>query len=181
MIVGIAGPNAAGKGEVIRLLTERGFSAFSLSDVIRQSVRAAGHEESRERMIEAGNALRREGGDGVLAERILDWIPAEGDTAIDSIRHPAEVAVLRGRGEGFRLVWVDAPIALRFERLRVRGRSGDPLTLDHLRELEARELASAESSGQQLLAVRELADGFLENDGDLVNLEAQLERVLGRA
>ncbi len=181
MIVGVAGPNAAGKGEVIRLLAEQGYSAFSLSDVIREAVRQDGEEETRERMIETGTALRQAGGDGVLAERVLGWLTPGRDYAIDSIRHPAEVAVLKDKAPGFLLLWVDAPIALRFARLRARGRSGDPLTLARLQELEARELASPQSSGQQLLAVKELADRFLDNHGDLPSLESQLAQSLEAA
>ena len=42
--------------------------------------------------------------------------------AIDSVRHPAEVEVLRASGQPFKLVWVDAAIETRFERLQLRGR-----------------------------------------------------------
>ena len=178
MILGVAGPNAAGKGEVILLLSEKGFVAFSLSDVIREAVREQGLGESREGMIEAGTRLRAEGGESVLAERVLARIVPGRDYAIDSIRHPAEVAALRGAGPQFLLLWVDAAIETRFERLRERGRLGDPSTLETFRELEARELASEASSGQQLLAVRAMADRFLNNDGDLEQLRLQIEEVL---
>ena len=49
MIIGLTGPNAAGKGEVARYLERRGFHYFSLSDEIRDEVRQRGLEISRER------------------------------------------------------------------------------------------------------------------------------------
>ncbi len=58
MILGVSGLNGAGKGEVVRYLEARSFYALSLSDVIRDELRERGLEESRERMIEAGNAIR---------------------------------------------------------------------------------------------------------------------------
>ena len=178
MILGVAGPNAAGKGEVVRLLSEKGFSVLSLSDVIRETLLEQGLAESRERMIELGTRLRAEGGNGVLADRILAGLQPGHDYAIDSIRHPEEVAVLSAGTQPFLLLWVDASVETRFARLLERGRSGDPSTLERFQELEARELASDASSGQQLLGVRGMADRFLNNDGGLAHLQLQLDAVL---
>ena len=37
MIVGLTGPNAAGKGVVADFLRERGYAYFSLSDIVREA------------------------------------------------------------------------------------------------------------------------------------------------
>ena len=42
MILGVSGPYGAGKGEVVAYLEARSFYAFSLSDVIRDELRARG-------------------------------------------------------------------------------------------------------------------------------------------
>jgi len=115
MIVGVAGRNGAGKGEVIKLLEAKGYVAHSLSDAIRDVLRERGLEESRERMIETGRALRAEGGPGVLGERLAAKMDPAQDYAIDSVRHPAEVAALRASGQPFVLLWVDADLGVRFE------------------------------------------------------------------
>ena len=70
MILGVSGFNGAGKGEVVRFLEARSFYALSLSDVIRDELRAKGLDETRERMIETGRALRAALGPGGLAERL---------------------------------------------------------------------------------------------------------------
>ena len=48
MILGVSGPNGAGKGEVVAYLAARSFYPLSLSDVIRNELRAGGFEETRE-------------------------------------------------------------------------------------------------------------------------------------
>ena len=181
MIFGVAGPNGAGKGEIVQYLEARSFESFSLSDVIREELARRGIEESRENMIEVGTELRAQGGPGVLAERAVASLTGDLNYAIDSIRHPAEVEVLRGCGRPFKLIWADADIETRFERLRERARPGDPRTLEHLRALEDREMGSGDPAAQQLLAVKELADFELRNDGELESLHQAVRQVFERS
>jgi dCMP deaminase len=178
MIIGVSGLNGSGKGEVVRFLSERSFYALSLSDVIRDELAARGLAETRERMIETGNAIRSAEGPGGLAERLARRIAPDRNYVIDSVRHPAEVAVLRARKKRFKLLWVDADESIRIQRIRARARAGDPDTLEALREVEGRELASADPSGQQLLAVRDLADFSVRNEGTVEALRQQVQDIL---
>ena len=178
MIIGVAGPNGAGKGAVIEMLASRGFSVHSLSDVIRQVLAERGLSETRERMIETGRELRREGGAAVLAETLAQQLSADSDHAIDSIRHPAEVQAFRAVHPDFWLIWVEAPIDVRFSRMRARGRPGDPETLDAMRAFEERERQNADEAGQQLDAVEALLDERLDNSGSRSALSAGLAACL---
>jgi dCMP deaminase len=180
MRIGVAGPNAAGKGEVVTFLEERSFYPLSLSDVIRDELRRRGVAETRERMIELGREMRAEHGEAVLAERLLEKLDRDRNYVIDSIRHPAEVAALRRGRAPFHLLWVDADEGVRFGRMRERGRGGDPATLEQLRELERRELGSDDPAAQQLLAVRALADFSVANDGSIEDLRRSVQRILER-
>ena len=181
MILGISGPYAAGKGEVIAYLRERSFYVLSLSDVIRQELARQGLEETRERMIEAGNALRSENGPAVLAERLVAQLLPDRNYVIDSVRHSAEVSALRAADAHFKLLWVDGDEATRLERIRARGRGGDPVSLEELRRLEGREQGGDDPAGQQLAAVRRLADFTLDNSGSLEALHGEVQRVLERS
>jgi len=181
MIVGLSGLNGAGKGEVVRFLEERSFYAFSLSDVIREDLRARGMEETRERMIEAGNAIRVARGAGGLAQALVDRLAPDRNYVVDSIRHPAEVEALRSRTANFQLVWVAADARIRFERIRARERPGDPETMEELERLEAMELGSDDESTQQLLAVRDLADYTVRNEDSLEALQRDVQGVLERS
>jgi dCMP deaminase len=179
MILGVSGLNGSGKGEVVRFLEERSFYPLSLSDVIRQELARQGVEETRERMIEAGRALRWAEGEGALAIRLADQLASDRNYVIDSVRHPAEVQELRQRTSSFKLVWVEAPDEVRIERIRARGRSGDPTTLEALLELEGRELGSDDPAAQQLLAVEALADFRVSNAGSIDELRQSVHQILG--
>jgi dCMP deaminase len=178
VIVGVAGPYGAGKGEVVEYLRARSFYALSLSDVVRDELRARGEEETRERMIATGNELRARNGPGALAAKLCARLLPDRNYVIDSIRHPAEIATLRALGRGFRLVWVDADPKLRIERLRSRNRSGDPASLDTLLEQEGRERSGGGESAQQLDAVEALADVRLRNEGSLPALHVAVQALL---
>jgi dCMP deaminase len=178
MILGIAGLYASGKGEAVDFLVARSFVALSLSDVIREELARRGEAETRERMIETGNALRAAEGPGALARRLLPRLQRDRNHVIDSIRHPAEVEVLRSASPHFRLVWIEAAEATRLARIRTRARPGDPASLDDLQRLEGRELGSDDPSAQQLEAVRALADDVIVNDGNVAELHDQLQRLL---
>jgi dCMP deaminase len=178
MIVGLSGLNGSGKGEVLNYLEERSFYPFSLSDVIRRHLDEQGLSETRDRMIEAGRAIRTEKGPGGLAEMLADKIISDRNYVVDSIRHPAEVEVLRSRTPHFHLIWVDAPAAIRLVRMNERGRAGDATTLEELKAQEGRELGSDDPAAQQLLAVRDLADSNLVNDGSISDLHEKLQEVL---
>ena len=177
MIIGVSGRNGAGKGAVIEYLGQRSFYVFSLSDVVREELERQGVEETRDRMIEAGRGLREAGGAGALAEGLIPKLQPDRNYAIDSIRHPAEVEALRRFSPEFKLIWVDAGEEKRLERIRARGRSGDPSDLAELRALEARELSNANAAGQQLLAVQEMADFTIENEGEFADLHAAVREV----
>jgi dCMP deaminase len=173
MLIGLTGRNASGKGEVAKYLEQKSFYYCSLSDVIRDEIRRRGQPLTRERMIETGNELRQHFGPGVLAHRILEKVEADKHYIIDSIRNPSEVETLRTTNN-FKLIRVVAPIELRFERLKSRGREGDPTSFERFRELEQREMEGSETS-QNLLKVEAMADEELANDGSLERLYRQID------
>ena len=173
-MLGLTGSNAAGKGEVAERLRRKGFAVHSLSDIVREEAAARGLPPERENLIRMGNELRRQGGAGVLAERILPRLGRR--DVVDSIRNPSEVEVLRRLGS-FVLLGVVAPIELRFDRARNRGRAGDPDTLARFREREEQE-NTTDPHAQRLAATLALADLVLSNGGSLEDLEREIERVL---
>jgi dCMP deaminase len=181
MIIGVSGLNGAGKSEVVRYLAERSFVAFSLSDVLRDELERQGGSESRERMIGLGRELRRQEGADVLARRVLAKMKSDRNYVVDSIRHPAEVLALRSSGKRFVLIWIEAVEQLRFQRLRERGRPGDPKESAALRDLEVRERGSADESAQQLSAVQEMADEVVRNEGSLASLHEAIHEILNRS
>src|SRR5215470_8757144 len=176
MLIGLTGRNAAGKGEVARYLQRKSFYYFSLSDVIRDEIRRRGDEPTRERLIIVGNELRQRYGANVLAERILAKIEDDKHYIIDSIRNPAEVSAFRA-AKHFKLIRIEAPAEIRFQRIVSRHRESDPRTFEEFVELENRE-AEGDDTSQNLVKVELMADNALINDGQLEQLHGQIDRLL---
>jgi len=177
MLIGLTGPNAAGKGAAAGYLKKRGFTYLSLSNILREELRARGLEPDREALIAIGNELREREGPGILAARILERINSEKSHIIDSIRHPAEVETLRQRADFF-LTLIDATAEARFERIKRRKREKDPTTLETFVDLEKRELAGQEDVHQQLARTTVLADYVINNDGTLGDLRKKMDRIV---
>ncbi len=177
MIIGLTGKNGAGKGEVAKFLKERGFQSFSLSDVLREEAAREGVPSTRDRLVELGNRLRAQLGAGALAEKIFSRLDPEKHYVIDSVRHPSEVEVFRRRTD-FILACVSAPQRLRFERMRLRKREGDPETFEAFQSLEEREAGSVATSDQQLDRAISSADVMLENTGPLKVLHDKVKEVM---
>ena len=179
MIIGLTGKFAAGKGTVAEYLGRRGFAYHSLSDVIREELRARGIAESRENLTAVGNELRRAEGPAALAGRIAGRLRDGRSHIVDSIRNPAEVEVLR-EVPGFFMVGVDADPRVRFERLVRRARQGDPETFEQFAALEERETHSTDPTNQQLRATWALVDEVVMNDGSVAELEEAVGVLLAR-
>ena len=175
LVIGITGRNCAGKDTVADLLEARGFERHSLSDALREELRARGEEVTREALIAVGRELREAEGPAVLAERMKRMVRTE-RVALVSVRSPAEVASLR-EVPGFVLLAVEAPVGLRFERECERQREAAAATLEAFVGLEAREDTS-DPHAQQLGAAVALADWVLVNDRSVAELEAELDRRL---
>ena len=173
-LIGLTGTNAAGKGEVAAYLMKKGYAYFSLSDEIRDELRRRGEKITRDSLIAMGNSLRRRHGPDVLARRVMKKVT--GPAVIDSIRNAREVSFLR-RHEGFVLVAVDAPLELRFERARKRGRVESAETLEEFAAKERKEMEGG-TSGQQIRRCMDLADMAICNDGSLQALHRRIEERL---
>jgi len=179
MIIGLTGSYCSGKDTVADyLVSKKGFSHISLSDIIRQELKKAGIKPTRENLIKNGTRIRQEKGDGYLAEKALTEIACSKDYIITSIRHPAEIAELKKKSD-FRLIFVDAPSKLRFERMQKRKRVGDPQTFAQFVTFENLE-SKRTGSGQQLQKCAALADINIQNAGKLASLKAKIDNLLNK-
>lgn len=175
MVIGLTGANGSGKTSLADHLQTKGFTYLSLSDELRAELQRLGLAPTRENLIEKGNQLRRDFGNEVLAVRTMARIRDDRNYVVDSIRHPAEIEALR-RLPRFRLLHVEAPIALRYERARARGGARVPKSFAEFQALESRERGGASPEAQNLDAAASLADATLANDGSLASFVAGAER-----
>jgi len=174
MIIGLTGMNGSGKTEVADYLKKKGFSYFSLSDVIREKLKEEKKELSRENMIEKGNELREKFGPSVLAEGIAKKI--KGNAVVDSIRNPEEIKRL-SREKDFTLLGIEAPIKIRYKRALVRKRIGEEITFEKFKELEEREKTGDENA-QQLGTCMKMADFVIINEGTIDELHKKIDDLI---
>ena len=177
MIIGITGLNGSGKGEVANFLLEQGFEYLSLSDIIREELVQRNMEIDRENLIDVGNKLRKKFGPGELAERALSKLENGNPYVVDSIRNPGEITTLRMM-PNFYLVGVIAPLEMRFERVRIRKRDKDALTLKEFKEIEKIDGLSKSSTGQQTFKCIKKAEIIIVNDSNLEVLKEKMAKVL---
>lgn len=173
-LIGLTGTNGAGKGEVAAYFGKKGYAYFSLSDLIREELIKKGKEVTRSNLIKMGNELREKGGYDILARLVMKKLKDK--AVIDSIRNPKEVEYLR-KQKSFILVAVDAPVDLRYQRAKKRGRVESASTLHDFIKKEAEEMTNLEK-GQQLQNCMKMADFLVINDGSLEDLHQKLEELL---
>lgn len=175
-LVGLTGTNGAGKGEVAKFFMKKGYNYFSLSDLLREELRKRGEAITRDNLIRLGNELRLRFGSDILARMVMERVmKVDGPAVIDSIRNPAEINYLRQQGNFF-LIAVDAPVEIRFARVKDRGRNESAESLEEFIAKEREEMSEAEEA-QQLQKCLEMADLKIWNDGSLEQLYAQLEKI----
>lgn len=177
MIIGLTGENCAGKGTVAEYLKSKGFLYRSLSDVLREELKAEGKELTRENLIEKGNSLRSEHGPAALAKKTVERLEPGKDYIIDSIRNAAEAQEIKSLPNST-LVYVCAPPETRFERMKARGRENDPQSFEEFQVLEAREMRNEDKSKQSLVEAFVLADSKIENDGTIEELHKKIDVLL---
>jgi len=174
MIIGLTGTNSSGKGTIADYFKKTGFSYYSLSDELREILKFRGVEPTRDNLVAAGNEMREKFGNGYLAERALRKI--KNSAIVDSIRNLGEVDALRKRDD-FILIAVDAPVNMRYERAKARGRVGEGEAIQQFIEKEKRELKGDKNSqniGECMLE----ADHTIMNNSNIASLNWQLEILL---
>ncbi|MCP2604720.1 AAA family ATPase [Candidatus Aminicenantes bacterium AH-873-B07] len=173
-LIGLTGPNGAGKGEAAKYFIKKSYEYFSLSDEIREELKKSGLEINRNNLIEKGNELREKFGSDILAKRVMKRIKDK--AVIDSIRNPEEIRYFRKQG-GFILICIDAPLLLRFQRIMKRGRRESVSSLYEFIKKEQEEMGDRENA-QQLLTCMKMADFTIINDGTINELHKKLEEII---
>ena|SRR3989344_2747228 len=179
MIIGIVGQNGSGKDTVAEYLQSKGFNHISISNGLREEAARRGIEPTKDNLITLGNQLRNEYGNFILAKIALDKTEAGKDYVVTSIRNPGEIEELKKSGS-FTLLNVEAPLNLRFERMRTRNRQGDPLSYEQFLEIERRENTN-QSNTTNIKACQDMANFTIINNGTLEELNNMISQVLEKA
>jgi len=180
MILGVTGSFCAGKDTVAEILIKKSFYHYSLSDALREELKKKKQPLTRENLQALGNNLRQTHGPGILAQMALQAMKSDKNYVITSIRNPGEIEVLSQRKD-FLLINVDAPLPVRYARLKSRPKAGTEdlkiKTIDDFKNLEKVE-NSSDPSKQQLNKVMQIADVTLVNDQGINELYKKIDTIL---
>jgi len=173
IIIGVCGTLCSGKGVVSEILRSKGCDVTTLGAIVRESLNSKGIEATREAQQNEGNALRKEFGGQILAERALKkYIHTDNILVIDGIRNVAEIEYLKAHSKFF-LIGVDASLELRWKRSIHRNRDPGHKDYDTFINDDARDRGTNEpANGQQVGMCLVQADFLIMNDEEYVDLES---------
>jgi adenylate kinase family enzyme len=184
-VVAIAGTNCSGKDTVgDHLALHHHFQHVSVSSVLRAEATRRGLPQDRETLIAMNVALRQEMGPGGVVMRAIDgWRAMEdqypGGIALTSVRVVCEAdEVLR---QGALLLFIDAPVEVRYARSLLRPRPEDRVTsIEDFMAMEERELAGLDGPDRPWLReVQRMATTTIINDRGPLTYLAAVEARLG--
>lgn len=181
MIIGITGTLGAGKGTVVEILKERGFSHYSVRDFLVEEIKRRGLEVSQGNMASVANDLRARNGPSYIVEQLY-WKAAgeKGDVIIESVRCPGEVEALKGKKD-FVLWAVDADPEIRYTRIVERKSSAvdeKKFTFQKFMEREGAQMNNSDPNLQNLGVCIEMADVLLRNDWTVQELKGKVLKAL---
>jgi dCMP deaminase len=176
-ILGLVGKPCSGKDTVAAYLVEHhGFEHVSTGDLVRFYVAEHGlGEPTRPLLQQVANFLRAEHGPDYLVHLAIETHSDATDLILSGLRSIAEVETTKSLGV---IIAVMAPIQLRYERMKARGRVSDHITFEQFKAQEEVEDANVSENAQNVLAAISLADVEVKNNGDLEHLQKQVEKLL---
>jgi len=183
--LGFCGTFAAGKDLAVHLVEEKfKGKAFHVStgDLVRDETAHRGLSLARENLQLVSNDMRFTRGLGILGRIAAEKISKQRGKQIalvSGIRNVGEVEELRKAfGNNFSLIAIDAPIKLRYERVKHRARAGEQvLSFAEFKASQEKELKGAAHS-QNILAVMKMADFAIQNTGTKTELREKIEGIL---
>jgi len=153
----------SGKSEAVSVACEMGLSVVNMGDAVRAETRKRGLLQTDEYLGQVATEMRQQYGMDVWTHHVLEHIEqnVRNQFVIDGIRTIEEIETFRQNINKFILVAVHASPQSRYQHLKQRARSDDPMSEQALRRRDEREL------GWGLGNVIAMADAVIVNEGSL--------------
>jgi dephospho-CoA kinase len=179
-IVGITGTNGSGKGTVVDIICKHTNSIhLSAREMILDLAKDDGVNINSRDDLRVYNENRNLQGKTLIQEINRTYnAEAYGNKLFifESIRRVCEINELRSLfGKNFLMVSVDAPLEMRYERIKQRGSMSDKISLEKFIEDERLENESENDSQMNLYRCRDLSEIHLQNTGTMKDLEIEIE------
>ena len=176
IIIGLVGEAAAGKGTVAAFLTEKyGASSHTFSKAMKECVARLYLPLSREVIAKFSTLTREAYGQDLYARVVAK--DCEADThemiVVDGIRLEADMVALKGFS-GFHLIYVTAPVEIRWQRARNRGEKAGESEMS-LEDFKKEELLPTELA---IKGIGQSAEFTVENAGDFAELYSSMTSII---
>lgn len=182
-IIGIAGSFAGGKDTLADYLVEHfNYRHYSTGDMVREEAMRLKGSIERPVLHEVANSMRYEFGAGYFAQKALDKLgdhPQAAGIVVSGLRSLGEAKAIVQSGGA--LLFVDAPVEMRYERMKARQRDDETLkTLEEFKEGESHEWYSGDTDADfNLRGIKAMAPLQVQNVSTLevflANARQQLE------
>ena len=174
-IIGLAGEIASGKGSFAKYAKEKyGAEIYRFSDVFRKILDILGLEQNRKNMSDLSLTLRTTFGEDVLAKAIAEEVKKTDKEIIivDGVRRIEDIKYLK-EITGFKLVFVDADLKNRYERLIKRGENLD----DDNKTFEEFKKDAERNAELKISTLKDYADEIIDNNKDIQNFYQQINGI----
>lgn len=175
-LIGIAGSFASGKDTVAHALeADYGFTHVSTGDMVREVAQRERGSVERPVLFEVANEHRHRDGAGVFVTHALQ---KPRPLVVTGIRSLGEAKALKA--EGGALLFIDAPAAIRYERMQARHRDLETeLSLEEFEANEAKEWHAGDDDADfNLRDIKAMSDVVIDNVLPLDEFIAKVEQQL---
>jgi dephospho-CoA kinase len=145
LVLGVGGTIGAGKDVCTDYLKQKyKFTVLEMGDLVREELKQSNMSETRENLQFLAKKRTDEFGIGFWTRKAVkkaEDLGIKADyVAINGVRRPVDATLPKKVfGDKFKLLFVDADVAVRFKRLKERKRPGDPKTLSEFKKQEQNE------------------------------------------
>lgn len=176
LILGIAGEMGSGKGVIAKYVTEK-YSAgsYKFSQILRDVLDRIYIDQTRENISTLSLILRKNFGEDMLAKSIYYDVQNDNHEIIilDGVRRIEDIVYLKKLPE-FKLVYVEADLNTRYERLIKRGENEG----DSEKTFEQFKKDHEADSDARILDLKKYSDEVIENNGTYEDLYNQIDEII---
>lgn len=176
-VIGLTGLIGAGKSSITKYLIDKyDFSYVSSGDVVRLELKKEGLKINRENAQLVAKEKVEEFGQDYWVNKVIHIIKNSKTehSIFDGVRYWIDYSKCKDEfGDNFILIQVDAPPKIRFERMKLRARPGDPQTFEEFKNQQQKELEFFD-----LEKIFEKKTFFIDNSGELLSLHKKLDAIM---
>lgn len=175
-ILGFAGEMSCGKGTAAKYVVRKYAGSYHrFSTMLRDLARRMYIEENRDDLQKISTFFRQNFGEDIMSKVIFNDVKNDNHevVVIDGVRRIMDIRYLKDL-PGFKLVYIEAEIEKRYERIIKRRENTD----DAIKTFEEFKKDHKQESESQIKDLKKHADFVLDNNGTTEELYTQIDAIV---